>query len=30
MDSLIATADFSRCDPARLFAPMIMDPLYGL
>ncbi len=20
---------FSRCDPARLFAPMIMDPLYG-
>lgn len=20
---------FSRCDPARLFAPMIMDPVYG-
>ena len=20
---------FSRCDPARLYAPMIMDPVYG-
>src|SRR6187402_2146269 len=22
-------AGFSRCDPARLFAPVIMDPVYG-
>ena len=29
VDVAIATRGFSRADPARLFAPLVMDPVYG-